>query len=204
MRLIQKGENREIISEERELTVMFTDIVGFTSKSEGQPAADVAEFLNEHLTILGSCVDAEEGTIDKFIGDALMAFWGAPDHQDDTADRACRAALAMAKEIETDNRIRKSEGKEPVRLRIGIHTGPVVVGNIGAPGRVNYTIVGDTVNATQRLESLGNKVESNEDVTILISAVTKSLLKGHYTLSRLGSFDVKGKEEELEVFRLKH
>jgi class 3 adenylate cyclase len=202
MRLIKKGGNKKILSEERELTVMFTDIVGFTSISEGRPAPKIADFLNEHLSILSSCVEGEDGTIDKFIGDALMAFWGAPEEQKDTAERACRAALAMATAIKSDNTKRKTDGKDAIQIRIGIHTGPVVVGNIGAPGRVNYTIVGDTVNAAQRLESLGNTVESDDDVTILISGTTRSYLDYHYTVNRLGYHGVKGKSEEIEVFRL--
>ena len=145
-RLIKKDGGSTVESEERNLTVMFTDIDGFTSMSEGQSAKDVAHMINAHLAILGKCVEDEGGTIDKYIGDALMAFWGAPDAQADTAERACRAAIAMKSALEADNRARAEAGQHRIRIRIGIHQGPVLVGNIGAPGRVNYTIIGDPVN----------------------------------------------------------
>ncbi|MFQ5974312.1 MAG: adenylate/guanylate cyclase domain-containing protein, partial [Alphaproteobacteria bacterium] len=163
-RLIEQGDTRELTSEERELTVMFTDIVGFTTLSETMPAAETAAFLNDHFALLGASVEAEGGTIDKFIGDALMAFWGAPDEQEDNADRACRAARAIRRAVDRDNVRRQKEGRAPVRLRIGIHTGPVVVGNIGAPGRMNYTIVGDTVNTGQRVEALGKELDTGDAV----------------------------------------
>lgn len=191
-------------SEERELTVLFTDIVGFTARVESLPANEVAAFLNEHFTLIGECVVDEGGTTDKYIGDALMAFWGAPVKQDDTALRACRAALAMRSAVEVDNQKRLSAGLPPVGLRIGIHTGPVVVGNIGRPGRINYTVVGDTVNSCQRLESLGKEVgpKSEGDVTILISAATKAGLDERFETSLLGHFAVKGRDDKIEVHRL--
>jgi len=201
-RLIGKSHDRDVISEEREVTVMFTDIENFTTMSENHPASEVAAFLNEHFALLGTCVEAEGGTIDKFIGDALMAFWGAPDAQDDAAARACRAAQAIAHAVEADNAKRQATGKPPIRLRIGIHSGPVVVGNVGWPGRINYTIVGDTVNTCQRLESMGKQVDQGDAVTVLISGTTARLLGNDFTLARAGTFQVKGKAEEVEAFRL--
>ena len=174
--LIAKGSGTRVESEERELTVMFTDIAGFTSMSEGMTAREVAEFVNEHLTFLAECVEEEGGTIDKYIGDALMAFWGAPDIMDNTAIQACRAAQKMVVKIKAENKIRVDRGKQQIGVRIGIHTGPLVVGNIGAPSRINYTVVGDTVNATQRLESLGKEVDPNAEVIVLISGATKAKL----------------------------
>ena len=132
-RLMAKQADEDVHSVERELTVLFTDIAGFTTASEGMPAAATAEFLNRHFALLSACVEAEGGTIDKFIGDSVMAFWGAPDRQADHAERACRAALAMARAVRDDNAARTAAGLPPVRMRIGIHTGSVVVGNIGAP-----------------------------------------------------------------------
>ena len=202
MRLIRGGERQKVASEERALTVLFTDIVGFTKLSEGVTAAEVAAFLNDHFGLLGACVEAEAGTVDKFIGDALMAFWGAPDPQPDTADRACRAALAMARATEADNRARAALGKPAIRLRIGIHSGPVVVGNIGWPGRINYTIVGDTVNSAQRIEVLGKELDRGDAVTILVSGATAAQLSDDFALELAGTFEVKGKSEKLEVFRL--
>lgn len=202
MRLIQGDERQRVTSEERSLTVLFTDIVGFTKLSEGTSAAEVAAFLNDHFALLGACVETEAGTVDKFIGDALMAFWGAPDPQPDTAARACRAALAMARAMEVDNRARAALGKQAIRLRIGIHSGPVVVGNIGWPGRINYTIVGDTVNSAQRIEVLGKDLDRGDAVTILVSGATAAQLSDDFALEPAGTFEVKGKSEKLEVFRL--
>ncbi len=201
-RLIGRSDDRVVVSEERELTVMFTDMADFTAMSENQPASDVAAFLNEHFAILGTCVEAQGGTVDKFIGDALMAFWGAPDDQDDTAARACRAAQAIARAITADNAKRQAAGKPPIRVRIGIHSGPVVVGNVGWPGRINYTIVGDTVNTCQRLESMGKQVDQGDEVTILISGATARLLGDDFTVVPAGTFQVKGKAEKIEAFRL--
>ena len=201
-RLIRDGEDQAVTSLERELSLLFTDVVGFTPFSERMAATDVAAFLNEHFGLLGRCVEAEGGTIDKFIGDALMAFWGAPEHQDNTAVRACRAALAMARAVTEDNELRRAKGLEPVRVRIGIHTGPVVVGNIGAPGRINYTVVGDTVNAAQRLEGLGKQLDQGDEVTILISNATAERLDDGFALEPAGSFAVKGKSEDIAVYRL--
>lgn len=200
--LIASHSGDEVGSEERELTVMFTDIVGFTAMSERLPAADVARLLNEHFSLLAGCVEAEEGTIDKYIGDALMAFWGAPDSQEDHALRACRAGLAIAEAMAADFAERQADGRPAARIRIGIHSGPVVVGNIGAPGRINYTIVGDTVNTCQRLEALGRDFDRGEAVTILVSGAVATAVGGTLTVEPVGSYGVKGRSEEVQAFRL--
>jgi class 3 adenylate cyclase len=152
--LIGRGEAKSLASVERRVTVLFTDIAGFTGLSQTMPAAEIADFLNHHFALVAKCVEAEGGTVDKYIGDSVMAFWGAPEPQPDHTERACRAAIGVSIALKSDNMARKREGKPPVRVRIGVHTGEVVVGNIGAPGRINYTIVGDTVNAASRLEQL--------------------------------------------------
>ncbi len=201
-RLIEEDQASGVQSEERELTIMFTDIAGFTSMCEGMDAKAVAAFLNHHLTLLAECVENEGGTIDKYIGDSLMAFWGAPERIENTVPGACRAALAMEKAISAENMTRVAAGVKPVRLRVGIHTGPLVVGNIGAPSRINYTVVGDTVNTAQRLEALGKEVDPNAEVTILISSATKTRLPSEFATTPAGSYQVKGKSEEIDVYRL--
>jgi class 3 adenylate cyclase len=200
--LIASHASDEVASEERELTVMFTDIVGFTAMSERLPAAEVAGFLNEHFSLLAGCVEAEDGTIDKYIGDALMAFWGAPDVQEDHALRACRAGLAIAEVLAADNAEREAEGRPAARIRVGIHSGPVVVGNIGAPGRINYTIVGDTVNTCQRLEALGRDFDRGEAATVLVSETVAEAVGGVLAVEPVGSYSVKGRTEEVQAFRL--
>lgn len=202
-RLIRFGDASMIQSQERILTVMFTDIVGFTAESENLPAAETASFLNEHFALIGGCVDSEGGTIDKFIGDGLMAFWGAPDEQVDTALRACRAALKMVKAVEAENAKREVEQLPAIRVRIGIHSGSVIVGNIGAPGRMNYTIVGDTVNTGQRLEGLGKELDNGDTVTVLVSdVVAAEVIDDRIRFEAAGSFHVKGKFREVSVYRL--
>ncbi len=189
-------------SEERALSVMFTDIAGFSAMCETMSAKEVADFVNRHLTLLADCIEREGGTIDKYIGDAVMAFWGAPDTLDNTALPACRAALAIRSAIVADNRKRAEQGLPPVRVRVGIHTGPLVVGDIGAPTRINYTVVGDVVNGAQRLEGLGKEVDPEAELIILISRATADLLPPDFDVAAQGALKVKGKERELEVFRL--
>ena len=202
-RLIRSANDDSTSSVAREVTVMFTDIVGFSSVSEGLSAPDVADFVNHHFSLVAGCIESEQGTIDKFIGDAVMAFWGAPDVQTDSAERASRAALAIAASIHEDNLRRKAHGAQAVFIRIGIHTGPATVGNIGAPGRLNYTLIGDTVNIGQRLEQLGKKLyPAGTETSILISSETQSRLGPSFTTESMGQQKLKGRTEKLEVYKL--
>ncbi|MEM7225422.1 MAG: adenylate/guanylate cyclase domain-containing protein [Pseudomonadota bacterium] len=201
LRLMRLGEGA-LGSEERQVTVMFTDIVGFTAMSSRLSAGEVAEILNQHFGLITSEIEAHGGTVDKFIGDAVMAYWGAPEPQPDQASLACRTALAIAEDFARD-----FAGREPgLKLRIGLHSGPAVVGNIGAPGRVNYTLIGDTVNTAQRLEGLGKKYMDADDpsgaVTILISAATAEALEPGFNLEPVGRHRLVGRDEETEVLRL--
>jgi len=196
-------EQTELESEERSVTVLFTDIVGFTGIAGRLPAPQLAEFLNRHFSLLAGCIDAEQGTVDKYIGDSVMAFWGAPATQSDHALRACRAAKAIAVTLREDNECRSAKGLKPVRLRIGMHTGPAVVGNVGAPGRINYTLIGDTVNTAQRLEQLGKEIDTGtDDVVVLISGDTAACLDNTFARQPLGEQELRGRSESLVVFRL--
>ncbi len=191
------------ISETQEITVMFTDIVGFSSASENMSARQVATFVNEHFTLVAECIENEGGIVDKFIGDSVMAFWGAPDTQKDNADRACRAALAIREKIRADNIKRQSESKPAIHIRIGIHTGPAIVGNIGSSGRLNYTVIGDTVNTGQRLEQLGRELfPSGTEVSCLISGDTAHKLSDDWNVTTAGKIKLKGHTEAKEVFKL--
>ncbi len=200
-RLLGAGASGGLKTEEREVTVMFTDIVGFSRIATGRSPVALAEFLNRHFALIGKEVDAAGGTIDKYIGDSVMAFWGAPTDDPDHAEHACRAALAVAESFAADNRRRARKGFRPVRLRIGIHTGPAVVGNVGAPGRINYTLIGDTVNAAQRLERLGKDVKNEADVIVLASAATVAKLPPEIPRQALGELLLRGMGE-FAVFRL--
>lgn len=202
-RLTEQGDGVMQGSQQRSVTVLFTDIAGFTTLSENMSAEDTAELLNSHFALLGACVEAQNGTIDKFIGDALMAFWGAPDLQGDHAERACRAALDMRAAIDEDNRRRTGLGLPAIEVRIGLHTGETIVGNIGAPGRINYTIVGDTVNTANRLESLGRQHRAQDSaVTIMLSDETRAAAPIAREARPLGSHHLAGRKEATEVFAL--
>ena len=202
-RLVRQGTNVAATSITREATVMFTDIVGFTRHAERLSATETATFLNAHFAMLGRCVEAEGGTIDKFIGDALMAFWGAPEALPDHAARACRAALAMREAVVADNARRRAEGAPPIQIRIGLHTGEVIVGNIGAPGRINYTVVGDTVNTANRVEQIGKELDqADADVTIVLSGATARAAGTTLEPMLIGTRPIRGREEEIEIYRL--
>jgi class 3 adenylate cyclase len=205
-RLMELGEDA-VRSRRRTVTVMFTDIVEFTTQAEDLPGQETADLLNHHFALLGACIEREHGVIDKYIGDAVMAVWGGLSRMEDHADHAVSAALAIVGVVREDNEIRRAAGLPPIRVRIGLHSGPVVVGNIGAPGRVNFTVVGDTVNIAQRFEQLGKEfMKDGEEIVVLVSGATMAAVKDKAVLGidaivperRL----VKGHDDPVEVFRL--
>ena len=206
-RLMDHGEDA-VVSRRTDLTVMFTDIVSFTPQAEHLPEHETAALLNHHFALLGACIEREGGIIDKYIGDSVMALWGPlagtpPDY----AAAAVRAALDIARVIREDNRIRHARGEAPIRLRIGLHSGPAVVGNIGAPGRINFTVVGDTVNVAQRFEQLGKVyMRPEEDIIVLVSGATIAAVKDRANLGiELPQPEfrrVRGHAEPVEVYRL--
>ncbi len=205
-RLMASGEGA-VVSRRRDVTVMFTDIVEFTPAAEHLPETETAEVLNHHFAILGACIEHEQGMIDKYIGDSVMAVWGGISKMEDHADAAIRTALAIATAIREDNANLRAAGKPPIRVRIGLHSGPVVVGNIGAPGRVNFTVVGDTVNIAQRFEQLGKEfMKPGEEVVVLVSgdtiAACTDVAALGLELPKPEQHHVKGREEPVEVYRL--
>jgi class 3 adenylate cyclase len=201
--LLGAGDARSIVSARRNLTVMFTDIVGFSTWSQDQSAADVASFLNHHFGLVIRAIEAEGGTVDKYIGDCVMAFWGAPEKLKQRAERACRAALAIRAAIERDNAERRARGLAPVAMRIGIHSGEATVGNIGAPDRINYTIIGDMVNVGQRIEQLAKEIAPvGAAVAILLSETTRADLGVDFAPRSLGRHALRGREGEVEIYAL--
>jgi class 3 adenylate cyclase len=206
-RLMAAGENG-VVSRRRDVTVMFTDIVEFTPQAEDLPDSGAADLLNHHFALLGAAIEHEQGMIDKYIGDSVMAVWGGISKMEDHADAAIRAALACAKTLMEDNEVRRAAGKAPIRMRVGLHSGKVVVGNIGAPGRVNYTVVGNTVNVAQRFEQLGKEfMKPADEVVILASGDTiRALTVPPEQLGlKLGAPErrqLKGHDEPVEVYRL--
>ncbi len=202
LRLIHLGEDG-VKSEERQVTVIFTDIVGFTTASQQLTPRETADFLNHHFALLAAEIEQTGGTVDKYIGDSVMAFWGAPDDQPDHAERACQAALAIAAALERENRARAERGLPEVRIRLGLHSGPAIVGNIGAPGRVNYTLIGDTVNLANRLEAFGKEIDADDAAAVvLLSEETRALLGPGWRVADLGAHEMRGRVGEIGVFRL--
>ena len=204
-RLMELGEDA-VASRRRIVTVMFTDIVGFTPQAEDLPEQETADMLNHHFALLGACIENDQGVIDKYIGDCVMAVWGGLSAMEDHADHAVHAALEMGRVVREDNLQRIAAGHTPVRLRVGLHSGPVVVGNIGAPGRVNYNVVGDTENVAQSFEQLGKEfMADDEDVIVLVSGDTIEAMKHPEVLGELPTPElrhVKGRDEPEQVYRL--
>lgn len=202
-RLLALGEPTEDLIEEREVTVMFTDLVGFTELAERMTPREVARLLNAHFTLVAGCVESQAGTVDKYIGDSVMAFWGAPGPQDDHASRACRAALCLMRDMSRANEERRAAGLKDLRVRVGLHTGRVFVGNIGAPTRINYTVIGDVVNAAERLEEVARTLaDERDEVFVLMSGETADKLDDGIAVEPLGCQRLSGRKATTEVFTL--
>ena len=195
-RMLQDTNPKAAKPHEEILTVMFVDVIGFTAKSEHMSPGEVARMLNAYFTVVNRCIDAEGGTVDKYIGDAVMAFWGAPEAQADHAARACRAALAIAEAAENDAEF------PDIRLKIALHTGPLLVGDIGAPGRINFTVIGDTVNTCSRIESLGSQIDDGSRVVAMASHETVEAAGDGFETRKLGAFSVKGRARKVQVLLL--
>ena len=202
IKLMRLGGQKAAEARKAELTILFTDIVGFTALSENMSAEQAAALLNQHFAILVDAVEGEGGTVDKFMGDGMLAFFGAPDDQLDHAEAAVRTARRIAAALNQANETAKSEGGVELRMRIGIHTGPVLVGNVGALDRWNYTVVGDTVNAAERLQHLGREVAGEPEITILASAETVCRLPNEHSQTEVGEHYLRGRSGRMEVYWL--
>lgn len=178
----------------RTLTVMFTDLAGFTSMSEGIAPEAVAQILNEHLTLMTRIVLAHGGTIDKFIGDAVMAFWGAPIDDPGHARNGVQAAIEMQDEME---RWRRDPGRPELHMRIGLNTGPVVVGNLGSKDRFAYTVIGDAVNLAARLEPLNRLYGTS---ILLAESTAAAASPGSLPLRHVDRVRVKGRTQPVEIY----
>ncbi len=196
--LLLEGKEIKIGGVEKEITIFFSDIEGFTTISEKLPPQVLADQLSEYFSIMGNSIAIHNGTIDKFIGDAVMAFWGAPKPDETHIEDACKSALmaqALLK-IFNDNLI--SQGLSPLYTRIGVHTGMTIVGNIGSPERMNYTVLGDSVNLASRLEALNKYYGSR----VLISQSVKEQLSLNFIARPLDIVAVKGKKNGTKIWEL--
>ena len=187
----------ELGGKQVQIAVLFVDVRGFTPMSERLRPAQVVEVLNDYLTLISRCILDNGGTLDKFIGDAAMAFWGAPLPQEDFVMKAVRAAAAMAEGSKALSQQLMEKYGRTVSFGIGVHVGEAVVGNIGSPERMDYTAIGDTVNTSARLEA------NAPAGTIYISRAVADALEGRIRVTSLGdSIKLKGKQEGFEVLTM--
>ena len=197
--LVTHADEELITSREVEATVFFSDIRSFTTISETIGSPDrVIHMLNSYMTPMVENIIEHEGTIDKFIGDAIMAYWNAPVKVLDHADKAVSSAIEQIKMLKTVNETIQPQYGVSINIGIGINTGIVTAGDMGSKGRSDYTIIGDNVNLASRMEGLTKEY----GVHILISRATMQQLKGEYTIRPIDIVEVKGKNEAVEIFEV--
>jgi adenylate cyclase len=194
--VINQPEMLKLGGDKREMTVLFSDIRGFTSFSEKMAPAEVVHFLNQYFEKMTSIVFEHKGTLDKLIGDALMCFWGHPIQTRDHALLATITALDMIRAVDESRSALVLPGGDPLEIGVGINTGPMVVGNMGSLNRFSYTVMGDNVNLGSRLESL-NKYYGTR---ILISDATYRAVKGRVVCRELDTILVKGKSQAVTIY----
>ena len=186
--------------EEREVTVLFSDLRNFTTMCEALNAHDMLAILNHYFTRMSGIVEAHGGIVDKYVGDALMALFGAPLGNPDDADRAMQTALEMCEALDELNRQWRTQDLPIIGVGIGINTDVVIAGNMGSEVRLNYTVIGDGVNLASRLEGLTKTPEY--ETRIIVSNTTLAKAKQRYRTRRLGEVAVKGKQNVTEIYAL--
>ncbi len=196
--LLDSGQEARLGGERRELTIAFTDIAGFTSTAEGLTSDQLVGHLGDYLAAVSRAVTDSGGTVDKYIGDAVMAFWGAPVPRPDHAAAACVAAVRCQQRLAELRPGWEAAGRPPFHTRYGVHTGEVTVGNIGSPARMNYTVIGDAVNLASRLESL-NK---HYGTSALVSGETLRAAGGVVAARVVDVVAVAGRGEAVTVYEL--
>jgi class 3 adenylate cyclase len=194
--ILNNPEELKLGGENRELTIMFADIRGFTSLSENFPPQDIVNLLNSYFTSMVDIIFEYKGTLDKFLGDGLLAIFGAPVKYPNHAYNSVQAAVRMVKYIKRYNKNRVKWGYEPIHIGIGINTGKAIIGNIGSKQRAEYTVIGDTVNTCSRIEGLTDKNE------IYISQSTYELVKDDIIYEYIGKHKVKNKKNPIKIYRV--
>ena len=188
----------ELGGQQRELSVMFSDLAGFTSMSEAMTPHELVAFMNEYLGAMSDVIIETGGTLDKYIGDAIMAVWGAPVAQPDHAIRACRAVVRQQQTLARLHEDWAARGKPTPSARFGAHSGEMVVGNVGGSQRFDYTVLGDNVNLGARLEP----INSQYGTSAMISQATYDQLDGQFVCRELDRIVVKGRSQPVTVFEL--
>ncbi|MDQ2947605.1 MAG: adenylate/guanylate cyclase domain-containing protein, partial [Acidobacteriota bacterium] len=196
--LLENPELLRLGGEEKYLTAMFADIRGFTALSEGLMPGPLVELLNEYLSEMTAVIFDYQGTLDKYMGDAIMAFWGAPLTIANHAEQACRAALGMSAALEQLQNSWEKQGRPRIDIGIGINTGSMLVGNMGSKHRFNYTIIGDNVNVASRLEGV-TKVFGTK---VIISESTCENVRHSMVVRELDMIWVKGKKRPVTVYEV--
>lgn len=201
--IIKDPDSLKLGGEKKEITVLFSDIRGFTTLSETMPPEELVNLLNEYLSPMTEIVFSEEGTLDKYIGDAIMAIFNAPFDLENHPLKACNTALRMMSKMPPLNDLWAKRGIPPVSIGIGVHTGEAIVGNMGAEQRFDYTAIGDTVNLSSRLEGTNKTYGTN----IIVSEATYKAVKGdireeNFVFRELDIVRVKGKHKPVSIFEL--
>jgi adenylate cyclase len=194
--ILANPDKLKLGGDRREITIIFTDLAGFTGVSEKLPAEQVAALLNRHLAEMTDIVIAHGGTVDKFIGDAVMALWGAPLPDPKQSEHALAAAIEMQAATAKFAAELAAGGGPPLRMRVGIHRGECIVGNLGGHNRFEYTAIGDAVNLASRLEGVNNVYGTG----ILVSDAVVAAAGGGVPLRPVDSVRVKGRHQAVELF----
>lgn len=196
--LLSNPDKLRLGGEKKNVSILFSDIAGFTTFSENKQPEELVGFINEYLNEMTDIILANNGTLDKYLGDSVMAFWGAPIELEDHAFRACSAAIDMQMKVRELSARWIQAGENAIQVRIGINSGDVIVGNIGGVKRFDYTVMGDSVNLASRLEGANKEYGTR----IMISEGTFEHVKSKVAARELGLIRVKGKTKPCKVFEL--
>lgn len=207
--LLDRRKSGTVNGEERVTTVLFSDLRGYSTISEQIPPSKVVEMLNQYLEAMNELIDVHHGCVIEFLGDAILAVFGAPYYIADHSEQALRCAIEMRNRLrELNNKWKKSgmscyweqSGINELNARIGIHTGPVIAGNLGSSTRMKYTVIGDTVNVASRLESLNKEFDS--DICLSRDVYTHLPRDLTANMSYRGDFQIKGREQSIKIYTL--
>ena len=191
------SDNPELGGTDMEVTVLFCDIRGFTTLSAQLDPHQMVLLLNRYFTALEKPITDNRGIINKYIGDAIMAVFGVPLHSSTHAEDALKASLQMKVQLEKLNREFAQEGLPEIRFGIGLNSGKVLAGNVGTPNRLEYTVIGDTVNTASRIESLCKKYSTD----LLMSQATVDMLPDSINIEEVDETDVKGKANKIKIYK---
>lgn len=195
---LMKGD-LELGGTKKDVTIFFSDIRDFTKFSEGHTPEEVVEMLNEYFEIMVGICTRNHGVVDKFVGDAMMAVWGAPNTTGDDPYYAVKACIEMREALEKLNELRVGRGQPPIKMGIGLNSGPAISGTIGSSERMEYTVIGDSVNTAARIEASTKSFGTD----LLISGSTLEAIGDRFICEKAGEAEVKGKAEPLKMFKVK-